>query len=484
MISVRLNRRPGFFVLAAILSGCGIKGGWITTVGPNYRQPDAATAKQWYASQPENTAHQGELSKLQHWWERFNDPVLIRLLAAAQTESASIATAKSRIEQARANLVGSDSQFLPNIDSSLNSSRSSFSFGQAPFLRNQHMLNVQSSWEIDLFGGLARQQEAARGQLESRTAAWHDARVAVAAELANAYLAYRSCEIQRQLIQADAGSRLVSAQLVEIAARAGLRTFADVALAHASSADGNNLLLQQQAQCDRSIKGLVAMTAIEEKNLRALLVQTPEKAAQLPSPPIFKINAIPATLLLQRPDVAVAERDMAEACAKIGVEQANRYPKLNLSGNIAPVLQNINGSAFAWANTWSIGPTLSLPLFDAGKRTANVEAAKAEYSATVMRFRATVRIAAKEVEEALVRLANAGQRLPEVQLAANDYQTSYQSAQTLYETGLGNLLDVETARRTAVNAELAVRAVEHEKISALIALYRAVGGGWEERQGK
>ncbi len=467
-----------FIALPLLLSGCGINRGWLTTVGPDYQAPMPRTEKHWQTLQPV-LAHQGQLTELAHWWEQFHDPVFSRLLAAAQAESANVANAKARIEQSRASLVGTDSQLLPSLDAGLSSSRASFSFGQAPFIRNQHQFNVQSSWELDLFGGLARQQEAALSQLASRTAAWHDARVAVAAEFANAYLAQRYCEAQVQLRQHEADSRQASAKLVDLAASAGFRNIADVALAHASASEGKTELWQQQAQCDRLVKSLVAMTGLAETELRQLLVP---RTASLPNPPAFAINSVPAETVLQRPDVAAAERDMAEASAKIGAEQANRYPKLSLSGNFTPVLQNVNGSPFTLAQTWSIGPTLSLPLFDAGKRAANVESAKANYTAAVAQFRSKVRTAAKEVEEALVRLASVDQRLTQSRFAAKDYQTNFQASQQLYQAGLGNLLDAETARRTEVAADWVVKDLEQERVAAWIALYRAVGGGWQTQK--
>jgi NodT family efflux transporter outer membrane factor (OMF) lipoprotein len=294
-------------------------------------------------------------------------------------------------------------------------------------------------------------------------------------------LAYRYCEIQTQLAQADAESRRASANLVTIAGNAGFRSPAEVALATASAAEGNSTLLQSQAQCEKSIKGLVALSGIAEPKLRQLLAAASAQVAKLPKPPTFQINAVPANTLRQRPDVAAAERDMAEASAKIGVEQAKRFPKLSLSGNITPVLQNINGAAFVLAETWSLGPTLSLPIFDAGKRAANVDSAKVQYEAAISQFRATVRTAAKEVEEALVRLHSVEQRLPQAQAALAGYATSLQSNQTLFENGLGNLIDVETARRSKVTAELALQELEQEKVSAWIALYRAAGGSWHDQ---
>ena len=318
--------------------------------------------------------------------------------------------------------------------------------------------------------------------MQSRTASWHDARVAVAAELGNAYLAFRYCQAQTLLLKQDADSRTASAKLTAIAGSVGFRSPSEVALANATAADGDNALQKQQALCERSIKALVALTALPEPQIRNLLGDTPEQQAQLPKPPPFQVNAVPANVIRQRPDIAAAERDMAETSAKIGVEQANRFPKLSLSGNITPVLQNINGAGLALAETWSYGPTLSLPLFDAGKRAANVETAKAKYESAVSQYRAAVRTAVKEVEEALARLTSTDQRLPLARTAAVDYQAHFAAAKQLYEVGLGSLIDAETARRNSIAAQLAVAELEQEKASTWIALYRAVGGSWEERQ--
>lgn len=480
-----INKKLRFInlcLLPLLASACG-SGGLLATVGPDYQTKPLQTAANWQAPQADGNdvpiAHQGDPANLNRWWERFNDPVLSRFLAAAQQESASVADAKASIAQARTNLVGADAALLPTIDFSAGAKRSSASFGGTPFVWNQFPAGLQSSWEVDLFGGLARQQEAARSQLESKNASWHDARVAVAVEVANAYLAYRYCEGQVQIVQADTESRRESARLSEIAGQAGFRAPGDVALANASAAEGNRTLLQQQAQCERSIKSLVAMTALEETEVRKLLTETPDRVAKLPSPPAFRIDALPARVLLQRPDVAAAERDVAEASANIGVEQAKRFPKLSLSGNITPTLQNINGGALLLAQTWAIGPTLSLPLFDAGKRAADVEAARIQYQSAESKFRNKVRTAIKEVEEALVRLDSARQRLPEGHKAVTGYKANFLAVRQLYQVGLGNLLDVETSRRNVLSAEMALKELEQEQVSAWIALYRAAGGSWE-----
>ena len=130
------------------------------------------------------------------------------------------------------------------------------------------------------------------------------------------------------------------------------------------------------------------------------------------------------------------------------------------------------------AQTWSIGPTLSLPLFDAGKRAADVENARIQYEAAISNYRSKARTAVKEVEDALVRLDSAAKRLPEAQTAFHAYQKRLAAAEKLYHVGLSNLIDLETARRNALSAELVIKDLEQERVSAWIALYRSAGGGW------
>lgn len=478
-----LNRtlRRGLSLMPLLLSACS-SGGLLTTLGPDYQPSPMPTATHWQTPQTHlatiQPAHQGKAADLIAWWDHFQDPILSRLLIAAEQVNASIADAKASIEQARANLVTADAAVLPQLNGELASKRSSASFGGSPFIWNQFSAGLQSSWEVDLFGGLARQQQAALYQLESKNASWHDARVAVAVEVADAYLAYRYCEIQVTLLRDDSDSRQASAHIANSAGHTGFRAAGDVALATASAAEASKTLLEQQAQCEHAIKSLVALTGIEESEMRPLLKDPAEQQAKLPTPASFIIHSLPAQVLLQRPDVAAAERDVAEASANIGVQRAQQYPKLSLSGNITPTLQNINGSALLLAQTWAIGPTINLPLFDAGKRAADVELAQAQYQAAASRFHSKVRQAVKEVENALVRLDSSRQRLPQSQTAANGYRINFQASQTLYQNGLGSLLDVETARRQMLSAELAVKTLEQEQVSAWIALYRAAGGSW------
>lgn len=465
------------------LGGCALTQGIFTTLGPNYQAP-APPVTRWHAPAPmvgvpQIQAHGGSNEALKTWWQQFDDPVLVELMAAAQRESASLAQAASRIERARADAVAANVAGNPSVDATAGATRSAFSFGGPAVLRSQAQVGLQSSWEIDLFGGLARQREAARAQLEADIAAWHDARVALAAEVAHAYLNLRFCEMQITLAHADAASRAETARLTGIAAGAGLQAPSFLALARASAADGAAALAQRRAECEIGIKGLVALTAMDESALRTMLAGAPQLSARLPKPAQFAIDGVPAGVLAQRPDLAAAERAVAVASAEIGVKEANRYPRLTLAGNIAPTRSRLDGSPTISVTTWSIGPSLIVPLLDGNRRAANLQAARAEYEAAAAVYRGRVRGAVREVEEALVKLAGVAIRLSDTRAAASGYRESLEGARTRQRAGLGNLIELEDARRTSLAADGAVAALEYEGVSAWIALYRAVGGGWD-----
>jgi outer membrane protein, multidrug efflux system len=465
------------------LAGCAMTSGLFTTLGPDYKAP-TPQAQAWQAPRQQPAAqplaaHGGSSAAMAAWWQQFEDPVLTDLIDSAQRGSASLAQAAARIERARADAIAANAMSNPSLDGTAGLNRSAFSFGGPAVLRSQASVGLQSSWEIDLFGGAARQRESARAQLDANVASWHDARVALAAEVANTYANYRLCEFQVELARADGASRNETARLTAITAGAGLQSPANAALARASAADGAANLLQKQAQCEIDIKGLVSLTALDEPALRARLARAPGTPPQLPKPARFAVDAVPARLLAQRPDIAAAERELAAASADIGVAEADRYPRLSLAGNITPTRSRLDGSPTISVTTWSIGPSLTLPLLDGGRRAANADAARAQYAAAEAAYRGKVRNAVREVEEAMVRLASVAERMKDTAAAAAGYRESLEGARTRQRAGLASLIELEDARRTSYAADAAVVALEYEGVSAWISLYRAAGGGWD-----
>lgn len=432
--------------------------------------PLAATAPpEWSAPLP----HQGALADLTQWWRQFNDPLLVQLIESAQTASPSIASARSRIEQARATRTAAGAALLPTLDAQASLARGNTQ-PPAP-LATTLQAGVQAGWEIDLFGGNAQALRAAQSRLEAAQAGWHDARVSVAAETASSYVNLRSCERQRAVTVDDAQSRAETARLAELTARAGFTAPATAALARASAAEASARSTQQAAQCEIELKVLVALSALPEPQLRQQLAAPWQEPAQ---PPLLPVLSLPAQLLAQRPDVYQAERAVAAASADLGNAQAQRYPRLTLNGSIAAGLVHTGGGTSS-AQTWAIGPlAVSVPLFDGGRRAANVDAARARYDEAVALYTDRVRQAVREVEQALVTLESARLRMEDARIASEGYRASFVATEARYRSGLGSLVELEDARRTSLAAQTALVSLQRERVAAWIALYRAVGGGW------
>ena len=463
---VRSNRmaRAVLVAAAALLSACA-------GLAPKAEPPGATAAAPaaWQAPLP----HDGQLTELARWWQQFNDPVLSELIEAAQSVNPSVAAARSRIEQARAARVAAQAAGGPTLDANASASRGRQDLN-AP-LGSSASVGLQAGWEVDVFGANRAGAEAARARLEGASAGWHEARVAVAAEVAGQYTALRSCEAQRAQTGLDAASRAETSRLTELSAKAGFQAPANAALARASAAQGNSLLTQQRAQCELALKALVALTALDEPALRARLVGG---TARLPEPAQIAIARVPAGALAQRPDLYSAAREVIAASADVSQAQARRYPRISLVGSIGAARFS-SGAGTLDGAVWSLGPvSVSLPLFDAGARRANVAAARARHTEATAAYAGKLRGAVREVEEALVTLQSTADRGTDAQVATDGFGASYVATQARYQGGLASLFELEDARRTAVQAQSALIELQRERVAAWIALYRALGGGW------
>jgi multidrug efflux system outer membrane protein len=437
---------------------------------------EAQAPQQWQAPLP----HKGEVAELASWWQRQADPLLVQLIDAAQAVSPTIATARSRIEDSRAQRVAAGAALAPDLNAVATSTRMSQQQASVPTNTTSQLL-LQSSWEIDIFGRNRAARDAAQARLESAQAGWHDARVSVAAETANQYYGLRACERLLAVAQQDAASRADTARLTDLTAKAGFQAPANAALARASAADGNSRAIAQRALCDVNVKALVALTAIPEPDLRQRLAAGQSAAALSPAQGIV-IPALPAATLAQRPDVFTAEREVAASSFEVAGARAERFPRLSLTGSVGRGRIHTSEGNLT-ENTWTIGPVqMSLPLFDAGRRRAAVDAAKARYEAAVSGYQGTVRQAVREVEEALVNLQSTDERSADAQTALEGYRTAFTATEDRYKNGMASLLELEDARRTRLAAENTVVNLQRERSAAWISLYRAAGGGWTANQ--
>lgn len=451
----------GLSCLSALLAGC--------VVGPDYRQPELPTPSAWQAPLP----HGGDSVRLAQWWQQFDDPTLAELIELAEKSNPSLAQALARIEQSRANASAARSRLFPAASLHAGERRSGGS-GATPS-QTVASASLDASWEIDLFGANRRGREAAQARLEGAEATWHEARVSLAAELAQEYLGLRTCEALLAEAERDLASRRSTATLTARKVAAGFAAQPDKALAEASTAEAETRVLGQRNDCDISIKSLVALTDVAETDLRTRLAT---HTARIPSPAALSIDELPAQVIRHRPDVMAAERELAAANADIGGAEAARYPRLSLSGTIGPQFVRLDG-AKQQASVWSFGPALDLPLFDAGMRAANADAARARYDEALAAYKTKVRQAVREVEQSLVKLGRAAERERGASQAAEGYDAAFSAAEQRWQAGIGSQLELEELRRLAISARSQHLAVLRENVAAWIGLYRAVGGDWQ-----
>ena len=432
-------------------------------------QVDSAVATAWQAPWP----HNGTVTDLTQWWQGQGDLLLVELISAAQAVSPSVSQAQARIATARTNQALARSALLPNVSAQAGVSRGITPPGIA--LATTSQAGLQAAWELDLVGANRAVSNAALANVEGSQAQWHDARVSVAAEVANLYYSLSTCTQQVALAQRDAASRAETARLTEINAKVGFLAPSLAAMARASAADGKSRVTQQRAQCDIDTKALVALTAIDEPVLRQKVDLAFMHTAQ--TAPIFIAN-VPAQTIAQRPDVFAAERDVVVASAQVGSAKDQRFPRLSLNGSIG-ALRVSSGGADQDVSTWSFGPlAVSLPLLDGGQRVAAVKSAEANYTATVAVYRGKVRNAVREVEEALVHLQSTASRAEDAKVSIQGYTESLAATQSRFSQGLASLVELEDARRNALASESAQLALGLERNRAWVALYRALGGGF------
>ena len=460
----RRLRAASAAAILATLAACA--GGTAPRSGPPAELPP-----QWQAPLP----HAGQLTRLSQWWRQFDDPLLVPLIDAAQAVSPTVASAASRIEQSRATRVAAGAALLPTLDANASALRGRQDFVSG--LGNSGSVGLQAAWELDLFGGRRAAREAAQARLDGAQAAWHDARVAVAAEVASDYTALRACEAQTDQAQADSDSRSETSRLTALSTQAGFEAPANAALARASAAQGNSLLTQRRAQCDGLVKGLVALTGLAEPALRERLAAG---RARVPQPAPIAMAGVPAQVLAQRPDLLAAERELIAAGAEVSQAQAARYPRIALNGSIGAARVE-SGLGNQSGTLWAIGPvTVSLPLFDGGARRANVVAAQARYDEAGALYRGKLRTAVREVEEALIALQSTDHRNADAQVATEGFAASFRATEARFKGGLASLFELEDARRSALQAQIALIDLQRERSSAWISLYRALGGGWSD----
>ncbi len=417
--------------------------------------------------------HGGQADGLRSWWAQFDDPLLLRLIEAAQRASPTLAQAAANMADAAASSVASGAALLPSLDMAASVTRGRLELSNP--MGTTQSVGLNATWELDLLGANRAGLAAAQARFESSQAAWHGARVSVATDVARHYVELRACEAQVQQARIDGASRAQTARLSGLAATGGIDPLVTADLAQARAAQSEAALAEHQAQCDLLVKALVALTAESEPDLRRELAGN---TARLPQPAAFDVGTVPADVLAQRPDIHALAQDVAAASAASAQATAQRWPRITLAGSIgATHLSSLGVSTDG--TVWRIGPVaITFPLFDGGSRQASAQAAQARHEAAKTVYAARLRVAVQEVGGALVTLEGAVRRGENATVANAGFERAYRATAAGHEAGVSTLLDVENARRSLVAAQSTLIDLRRERLLAWIALYRSMGGGW------
>ena len=456
------------------------------TVGPDYRRPDVDLPETWASvSQPPSTAPSTQAldAGLSEWWKGFNDPTLDALVARAVESNLDLLRATARVRQARAALQGTRAGLWPTVDLSGSYRRnganiraedddgSDRSTGGA---RGVYQAGFDAAWEIDVFGGVRRSVEAARADLQSVVEDRRNVLVTLISEVALAYMELRRFQRELAIARENLGSQRNSAALTRRRFEAGLVSGLDTANAEVQVASTES----QIPLIQRDIRQVIFALDVLLGGHPGSLAEELSAEAPIPLAPPDVPLGLPSDLLMRRPDVRRAEADLHAATARIGVATADLFPRFALTGSLGVSAERWQGLG-NWGNrSWSFGPSASWPLFDAGRIRANIAVQNAAQEQALLAYRATVLLALQEVENSLVDYASERDRRVALVKAVESSRRSVELSTQLYTRGETDFLNVLSAQRALFSSEEALAVSDRNMSAAVIALYKALGGGW------
>ncbi len=450
--------------------------GWFS-VGPDYTPPtnhvefEFRDAPGWKEATPADAVPKGT------WWEVFADAELSALIVRATTNNMTLHAALARFDQARAAARISRSEFMPTLRFQPNGERQRYSPTQEPSFGDLTATTVRMpldlSYEIDLWGRVRRSFESAKAEAQASAADFNNALLSVQAEVAQHYFNLRAIDRQRRVVERSIELRKAARDVLQARVDAGTTPELDLARAdtEVALAETDLVRLDRERNIRETALAILTGTAAPEFTF----AETEGALPELPTIP----PALPSVLLERRPDVAVAERQLAAANARIGVAKAGFFPVLRLTGSAGYVSADFE-SLFNWdSRVWSIGPSLSLPLFTGGRNRANMERSRAAFEEAAANYRQSVLVAFGEVQESLTALKLLAREAETTARTEEAAQRTFEFAVTRYEGGIVSFLEVIESQRTLLSARLQSANVHGLRQVALVRLIKALGGGWE-----
>lgn len=454
----------------------------LLTVGPDYHRPTNAVAPAykaaelgaWKEGRPLDDVPKG------NWWEIFHDSDLNDLEAKALQSNQNLKAAVARVSQARAAARVARADLLPNLSLEPAYVRQRYSPNQVPnfgsITANTFNVPFDLSYEIDLWGRVRRGFESARAEAQASLADFYNVLLTLQADVAQNYFALRSLDAEISTVISTVGLRKEQVQLVRSRFEGGIGNDLDVARAETelatTQADAASLA-QRRSQLENALAILVGA------NPSSFRVPATTTSAWNPEPPLIPAG-LPADLLERRPDVAEAERQLASANARIGVAKGAFFPSLSLTASGGYLSGDIQ-TLFNWdSHVWSIGPSLSLPIFAGGRNRANYKRAQAAFEESVARYRQQVLVAFGDIENSLAGFHFLADQSAAQQRAVANARRAADLATDRYRSGIVSYLEVVDASREALQAERGNAQLAGQRLAVAVQLIKALGGGWRE----
>jgi NodT family efflux transporter outer membrane factor (OMF) lipoprotein len=441
-------------------------------VGTGYHPPQPDAPARWTAAAD---ARPPDPAVLAEWWKQFHDPVLDALVADALQANLDLATARAQLREARARRALAGAQLGPSVAVSASGSRTGLSGETGSGATVElYRAGFDASWEPDIFGGLRRGVEAADADLDASAEILRATRVSLVAEVVLNYVDLRTAERRLAVAESTVVARGETYDLTRWRLQAGLVSELDVAQAKTDLESASAAL------------PLLRTTVAEAQNRLAVLLGRPagalgERLAATATVPLAGSVAgagIPADTLRQRPDVRAAERRLAAQTARLAQAGADRYPVFNLSAFLGREGLTLGALGNGSAAAWSLLGAVAAPVFDSGRIGANIEVQDALVEQALIAYQAAVLVALQDVENALVAVSNAGERLARLEQATQSARQTMRIAEQRYASGLTDFLTVLDAQRTLLSLEEQLVGGTGALATAQIQLYKALGGGW------
>ena len=458
--------------------------GSLLTVGPDYHPPTNSAPQQYKATELGSWKKGEPLDQIPkgNWWEMFQDPKLNELEAQAVHQNQNLRAAVARVSEARATARVARGELLPTLNLSPSWIRERYSPNQVPSFgnvtANSFSVPLDFSYEIDLWGRVRRTFESARAEAQASLADYYNVLLTLQSDLAQNYFGLRALDAELATVAGTVGLRKEQVNLVRSRFEGGIGNELDIARAETELATTEAELASLNQRRAELENGLAILAGSNPADFRV-----PADTATNWKPNAPDIPAgLPAQLLERRPDVAQAERLLASANARIGVAKAAFFPVINLTasgGYLSGELDNL----FAWSSrTWSIGPSVSLPLFAGGRNRANYRRSQAAFEEAVARYRQQVLVAFGDVENSLSAVRYVADQSAAQQRAVTQARRAADLATDRYRSGIVAYIEVIDANRDALQAERAYAQLAGQRLISTVQLIKALGGGWDSQQ--